>query len=131
MPEIIIAFRGVVRCERAPAPLALTLRGPTGAPAGEESTLAFSTPAAPQDLPERLADAVVTQLDAGSYHIVSAGREWRLSATAAHLSRDVASEFYRALPPREVPLVKRLIWRTVLALAAGRAGLSLLRALRR
>jgi hypothetical protein len=48
-----------------------------------------------------------------------------------HLHRDVAPPFYRALPPRPVPPGKRLFWRLVLALAASRAGLSILRSLRR
>jgi hypothetical protein len=45
--------------------------------------------------------------------------------------RDIAVPFYRAIPPRRVPLVKRIFWRVVLALAATRTGLALLRRLRR
>ena len=70
-------------------------------------------------------------LGAGRYRIVSGERAWLLSARAVHVSREVAIPFYRALPPRAVPLSKRLFWRTVLALAGSRAGLALLRALRR
>lgn len=130
MPELLIAFRGPVRCERAGAPLGLTLHGLVE-PAGEARSLAFSTMAAPPDLPGTLEDVRVTRLDETHYRVAGSGREWLLEASAVHLNRAVATSFYRALPPRPVPLVKRLIWRTVLALAAGRAGLSLLRALRR
>jgi hypothetical protein len=130
MPELITFF-GPVRIERAPAPLGLTLHGRADAAAGgAASTLAF-TASAPADLPARLEGAVVTRLEDGQYRIGSGAREWRLAAAAVHLTREVAPEFYRALPPRKVPLLKRLVWRTVLALAAGRAGPWLLRALRR
>jgi hypothetical protein len=48
-----------------------------------------------------------------------------------HLHRDLAAQFYRAIPPRPAPWAKRVFWRLVLGLAASRAGLALLRALRR
>jgi hypothetical protein len=48
-----------------------------------------------------------------------------------HLHREIAPQFYRAIPPRPAPWAKRVFWRMVLALAASRAGLALLRALRR
>jgi hypothetical protein len=129
MPETLLAFQGTVRCERAAGPLGLTLRGAAGA-AGDAHTLVFSA-RPPADLPESLAAPRVEVLGEGRYRIVSGERAWLLSAPAVHLSRDVATEFYRALPPRPVPLSKRLFWRTVLALAGSRAGLTLLRALRR
>jgi len=48
-----------------------------------------------------------------------------------HLHREVAAQFYHAIPPRRAPWAKRMFWRTVLALGASRMGLRLLRALRR
>jgi len=48
----------------------------------------------------------------------------------ASATRAVGAEFYRALPPRPVPLPKRVFWRAVLALAGSGMGLALLRALR-
>ncbi len=48
-----------------------------------------------------------------------------------HLHREIAAQFYRAIPPRPVPLLKRWFWRVVLALATSRAGLAALRVLRR
>jgi hypothetical protein len=68
---------------------------------------------------------------AGRYRIASPAGDWLINARAVHLHRDVAPPFYRALPPRPVPPGKRLFWRLVLALAASRAGLSILRSLRR
>jgi hypothetical protein len=124
--DTLTAFDGAVRCERGAAPLGLTLRGRA---AGAQTALAFSADA-PQDLPATLEDVLVTQLAGGGYRITGAGRAWELGPCAAHLSREAAPQFYRVLPPRPVPLRKRLLWRAVLALAASRAGLMLLRALR-
>ena len=129
MPETLLAFSGTVNCERGAGPLGLTLRGAAGA-AGEAHTLAFSG-RAPADLPQTLVAPRVEVLGEGSYRILSGERVWPLAACAVHLSREVAVPFYRALPPRVVPLRKRLFWRTVLALAGSRAGLALLRVLRR
>jgi len=129
MPETLLAFCGTVHCERGEGPLGLVLHGAAGA-AGQAHTLGFSG-RAPADLPQALAAPRVEVLGDGRYRIVSAERTWLLSARAVHVSREVAAPFYRALPPRTVPLSKRLFWRTVLALAGSRAGLALLRALRR
>jgi hypothetical protein len=129
MPETLLAFSGTVRCETSEGPLGLTLRGAAGA-AGEAHTLGFSG-RAPADLPPVLAAPRVEVLGEGRYRILSGERAWLLSARAVHVSREVATAFYHALPPRAVPRSKRLFWRTVLALAGSRAGLALLRALRR
>jgi hypothetical protein len=129
MPEVLLAFSGTVSCTGGEGPLGLTLRGAAGA-AGDVHALGFSG-RAPADLPQSLAAPRVEVLGEGRYRIVSGARAWLLSARAVHVSREVATPFYRALPPRAVPLSKRLFWRTVLALAGSRAGLALLRALRR
>ncbi len=130
MPDPIVSFRGRVSCLRGAAPLGLTLTGETPEQPGEPAALVFSG-AAPADLPESLEGAVIERVGAHQYRIRSAPREWLLAATAVHLHRDVAARFYRAIPPRPVPLLKRLFWRVVLGLAASRTGLALLRALRR
>lgn len=129
MPEPLVAFRGRVTCTRTAGVPVLTLSG-TSAQAGGETALAFSATAVP-DLPDTLQDATVEQLGGGQYRIVSAPREWLISASAAHLHREIAAQFYRAIPPRPAPWAKRVFWRVVLALAASRAGLTLLRTLRR
>jgi hypothetical protein len=130
MPEVLAAFRGPVSCTRSACVPALTLSGASALPASGEMALAFSAASLP-DLPDTLQDAVVEQLGRGQYRIVSAAREWLISARAVHLHREIAAEFYRAIPPRPVPWRKRLFWRAVLALAASRAGLAALKALRR
>jgi hypothetical protein len=130
MSEPLLSFRGRVQCARSPGPLGLSLSGSTGEHPGQRTVLAFST-AAPAEFPDTLDDAVVEALGAHRYRIASARREWLIGASAVHLHRDVRDEFYRALPPRSVPLRRRLFWRLVLALAASRAGLALLRAVRR
>jgi hypothetical protein len=130
MPEPLVTFRGAVRCARAPGPLGVTLIGATPERPGEPTALAFSA-AAPAGLPESLDNAVVERLGADQYRIYSPPREWVIAAAAVHLHREIAAQFYRAIPPRPVPLPKRWFWRVALALAASRAGLAALRALRR
>jgi hypothetical protein len=130
MPEVLAAFRGPVSCTRTAGVPALTLSGKSAQAPGGETALAFSAATLP-DLPETLQDAVIERLGGGQYRIVSAAREWLITASAAHLHREIAAEFYRAIPPRRVPWRKRLFWRAVLALAASRVGLAALRTLRR
>jgi hypothetical protein len=130
MAEPVARFRGRVECRRAAAPLGLTLIGVSADSAGEPLALAFSG-AAPAQLPATLEDAVVEPLGAGRYLIRAAAREWPIEARALHRHEDVGARFFAALPPRPVPLAKRLLWRSVLALAASRGGLALLRAMRR
>ncbi|HUL17765.1 MAG TPA: hypothetical protein VLV29_00740 [Steroidobacteraceae bacterium] len=129
MPETLLDFQGAVRCERSVGALGLTLRGAAGV-AGDTHTLGFSGHA-PAELPQVLTAPRVQALGEGRYRIQSGEGAWLLRARAVHLSREVATPFYCALPPRPVPLGKRLFWRAVLALAATRAGLALLRVLRR
>jgi len=129
MPETLLQLSGPVRCEVGGVPLGLTLHGSAGSPAAAYA-VAFSGRAPPQ-LPARLPEARLESLGAGEYRIVSGERSWCLQARALHVTRAVAEEFYRALPPRPTPLHRRLLWRALLALAASRAGLALLRALRR
>jgi hypothetical protein len=139
MSEPLASFRGAVSAARAAyAPLGLTLTGTSTASAtqgGEPTQLAFSG-AAPALLPAVLQDLTVSQPEGGHYRLSAAGiggqrEEWLLEARAAHLHHDVGAAFYRALPPRAVPWSRRLLWALLLRLAASRAGLSLLAALRR
>ena len=130
MPERLASFRGAVRCVRAHAVPGLTLSGTTAEAPAEPTALAFSG-SAPADLPETLADAVVEHLGGTQYRISEGARSWLVSASAVHLHREIATQFYRAIPPRPAPFAKRIFWRAVLALAASRAGLALLKALRR
>jgi hypothetical protein len=126
----MVRFRGGVSCRRDDGPLGLTLIGRTTDRPDEIATLAFAT-GAPPGLPEALEDATVEQVEAGRYRIRSDVREWIFSARSAHLHREVASTFYRAISPRLVPWKKRLFWRIVLAVAASRVGKTLLLTLRR
>jgi hypothetical protein len=126
----MVRFRGGVSCRRDDGPLGLTLIGRTTDRPDEIATLAFAA-TAPPGLPEALEDATVEQVEAGRYRIWSDQREWLFSARSAHLHREVASTFYRAISPRLVPWKKRLFWRVVLAVAASRVGKTLLLTLRR
>ena len=106
MPEPLVTFRGAVRCARARGPLGVTLIGETPERPGEPTTLAFSA-VAPPGFPECLDNAVVERLGADQYRIYSPPREWLIAAAAVHLHREIAAQFYRAIPPRPVPLPKR------------------------
>jgi len=128
--ETRAVFVGAVRCVRTPPPLGLTLAGTLRGHPGEDATLAFAG-VAPADCPELLRDAEVEPLEGGGFALRAAGRVWRIDAPYAHLHRCIDTAFYAALPPRPVPLAKRLLWRLVLALAASRAGPTLLRRLGR
>jgi hypothetical protein len=126
----IVRFRGGVSCRRDEGVLGLTLIGRTIDRPDEIATLAFSG-SAPANLPEALEDATVEQTASGVYRIWSGRREWLIPARSAHLHREVANTFYRAITPREVPWSKRLFWRVILAMAASPLGKRLLLALRR
>jgi hypothetical protein len=127
----VVAFRGGVSCRRdSRGPLGLTLLGWTSDHPDERVSLAFSGHA-PDALPEVLEDATVDRIGEGTYRIASAPREWIVEARAVHLHREIATPFYRAIPPRAVPWSKRLFWRVVLRMAASDWGKRLLLTLRR
>jgi hypothetical protein len=130
MIERLATFRGEVQCERSERVPELTLRGSTAEAPGEATALAFSG-VPPADLSATLEDAVVEHLAGTQYQITARTGSWPISASAVHLHREIAAPFYAAIPPRRPPWTKRAFWRAVLALAATRAGLALLKALRR
>ena len=131
MPDPLVAFHGPVAVERSSqAALGLTLTGTAGEAGGEPTVLAFSG-AAPEGLPGTLANLTVAASGAARYRLAGTGGEWQVAASAVHLHHDVSTQFYRALPPRPVPLAKRCLWAVVLTLARSRPGLALLAALRR
>ncbi len=124
-----VAFVGSVRCIRTAGPLGLVLAGTLREHPREAASLGFAG-AAPADCPEALQDAEVECVAPGLYELRSGARRGGLSARAGHQPRRGGQAFYAALPPRPVPLRKRLLWRTLLALAATRPGVRLLGALR-
>ncbi|HYL01173.1 MAG TPA: hypothetical protein VEU78_08255 [Steroidobacteraceae bacterium] len=134
MPEQDVAtlarFQGAVTCAREPrGPLGLTVSGRTAGPPAEQLELAFAG-AAPAGLPGQLEDAVVERLGPGRYRIASGARTWTLAARSVHLHTDVAAGFYRAIPPRPAPLLRRALFGAMLTLARSRGGIAVLRALR-
>jgi hypothetical protein len=124
----LAAFRGTVLCRRTP--VALILAGPPADSDGERLLLTFSAPTSP-DLPDSLAGAAVHALDGRHYRITSGSRDWIIEASSVHVHRDIGDAFYRAVPPRPVPLMKRLFWRVVLAWAHTSTGKRALLAIRR
>ena len=126
----LVRFRDGVSCRREEGPLGLTLIGRTSDRPDEIATLSFAG-GAPADLPEALEEATVQRIDVGHYRIRSGKREWAFAARSAHLHREVATTFYRAIVPRSIPWKKRLFWRVLLALAASKTGRRILMALRR
>jgi hypothetical protein len=129
MAERLATFRGAVRSARAEGVPGFTLAGVSAEPAGEPTTLVFPVPA-PADLPAALEDACIERLAPGEYRISSTAGAWRIAAATAEVHAEVAVAFYRAVPPRPAPWLKRLFWSVVLTLAASRAGLAALRRLR-
>jgi len=98
---------------------------------GDDILIVTFTAAVVPDLPDSLSAAVIRVGDERRYRITSGARDWLVEATSVHVHRDIGREFYRAIPPRPVPLKKRFFWRVVLALAGTRAGKRLLLSLRR
>lgn len=127
--RLAAAFEGPVHCTRhTGATRGLTLSGVSAGHSPERLIVSFiGTDAA--DLPT-LEAARVVQLGARRYQVRSASGVWLIEARALHVHRDVRQVFFGAVPPRPVPLGKRLFWWAILRLARRRAGLRLLRALR-
>lgn len=128
MSEPVARFAGPVSCERSAGAVKLLLIGACATAAAQPLRVGFAT--APAALPAMIHDAVVEETSPGMYRIAAPEGEWTLAAPAAHVHREVGATFYRAIPPRPVPLRKRVFWRLVLMLAASRSGLALLRSLR-
>jgi|SRR5579864_510026 len=126
----VAEFRGKVRILRTPQARLVTLIGASAAPPGEEIQLAFAGAAAP-DLPEVLEDVRVVRMGPGTFDVLSGAESFRIEARSVHVHLDIGREFYRAIPGRPVPLVRRLLLSAALLLARSRAGISLMRALRR
>jgi hypothetical protein len=120
--QVLVQFSGKIECRRdGCGPLGLILCGHTAQRPQELVHLSFAG-AAPEDFPQTLDDATVTRTGAESYCITSGTRSWTVNARAAHLHREVAREFYRAVPLQSTRWTQRLFWRIVLALAATSAG---------
>lgn len=127
-PSPLAAFGGPVSCRRTAA--ALTLSGSAADSADDRLIVTLIRPSAPE-LPDTLVAVSVRAIDERHYRISSASGDWIVAATSLHLHRDIGRAFYRAVPPRPVPLAKRFFWRVVLALAGTRAGKRLLLSIRR
>ena len=120
--ETVVQFRGPVGCRRdGCGPLGLVMSGHT-AQRPQELVHFYFAGAAPADLPETIDNATVARLGRESYRISSGARVWMVTARAVHLHREVAREFYQAVPSRPVRWTQRVFWRIVLALAATSAG---------
>jgi hypothetical protein len=90
--------------------------------AGQARTAASGAGAAvPPWLPPRLTRATVVSRDGGWAIHADQGR-FDLGAVRLFVHEDVSVQAARAVPPRPVPLGKRLFWRAVFALLATRAG---------
>jgi hypothetical protein len=128
LPRTLAAFRGPVVCARTPGALILT--GDAADSQEERLILTFVGPALPE-VSEPLRDPEVLALGEHRYRISTPAHGWEIAPRSVHLHRDIGKAFYRAIPPRRVPLRKRLFWRLVLMLAGTRAGRRVLFSLRR
>jgi hypothetical protein len=123
----VIEFSGRVEARRKDCgPLHLVLSGRTVQQPQELVHLSFAG-TAPADLPDTLENATIERVGPGHFTIASGARRWTVNARAAHVHREVAAAFYRAIPPQPVRWTQRLFWRIVLALAATRPGRALVR----
>jgi hypothetical protein len=129
-PLRVVTFRGGVSCRRdTNGPLGLTLIGWTADHPDERASVSFSGNA-PENLPEVLEDPTLDRIDERHFRISSAPRDWIVEATAVHIHREIATSFYRAIPPRIPPWSKRLFFRVVMAMMSNSWGKRLLLALR-
>lgn len=111
-------LEGPIECRRT-ASACVTLIG--RAERGERTYLTLAV-AAPADLPSRIDAGTVEWLDDGLCRICTPGHEWRLESRRSFVHRDASAAFYAALPPRRVPLAKRVLFRLMLASAGSRIG---------
>jgi hypothetical protein len=125
--SLLAAFRGEVTCSRTAG--ALTLSGAAADSADDRLILTLISPAIP-DMPDSLSAVILTAVGEHRYRIASASGDLVVEATSLHVHRDVGRAFYRAIPPRPVPLRKRLFWSAVLRLAGSRTGKRILASLR-
>jgi hypothetical protein len=121
-------FRGEVACSRTAN--ALILSGVAADCADDRLILTFISASIP-DIPHSLTAVSVHALDGRHYRIASGSGDLVVEAASLHVHRDIGRVFYRAIPPRRVPLKKRLFLRLVLWLAGSSAGKRVLSSLRR
>jgi hypothetical protein len=117
--SLLAAFRGAVTCSRTAG--ALILSGAAADSADDRLILTLISAAIP-DIPDSLTGVIITAVGDHRYRIASASGDLVVEATSLHVHRDIGSAFYRAIPPRPVPLWKRLFWSAVLRLAGSRTG---------
>jgi hypothetical protein len=126
--SLLAAFRGTVSCSRTGG--ALILRGSAADSADDRLILTLISPSI-ADMPDTLTAVIVTTAGERRYRISSESRELIVEAASLHVHRDIGVAFRRAVPPRPVPLGKRLFWSLVLWLAGSRTGKQVLAFLRR
>jgi hypothetical protein len=125
--SLLAAFRGAVACRRTAG--ALILSGYAADSTTDRLILTLVSSSIP-DIPDSLTAVILTAAGDGRYRIASESWELVVEATSLHVHRDVGTVFYRAVPPRPVPLTKRFFWLAVLWLAGSRTGKLVLSSLR-
>lgn len=123
--DVLVQWEGTVRCAPVRGAPLFTLSGTSrqGAPV----TVTFRG-SMPPGLPTALESACVERN--ADYWLIRAGRRaWPLAPGPVHVHRGLPG-FYQAIPPREPPWHRRLLWTALLALAARPLGVALLRRLR-
>ncbi|MGH8201843.1 MAG: hypothetical protein ACREVO_16015 [Steroidobacteraceae bacterium] len=127
-PSLLAAFRDAVTCGRTAE--ALILSGAAADCADDRLILTFISPST-ADVPASLTAATVHAVGTHRYRISSSSGAFVVEASSVHLHCDIGKAFYRAVPPRPVPLKKRVFWRVVLWLAGTRTGKRVLMSFRR
>jgi hypothetical protein len=111
-------LKGSIECRRTAA-ACVTFVGQTEG--GERTYVTLAVPA-PEDLPPRIDGGAVDLLEGGQCRVSMPGRSWQLDSRQPLVHRDVSGPFYAALPPRRVPVAKRMLYGLMLAVAGSPAG---------
>jgi hypothetical protein len=129
MAEARVQLRAPVAWRESAAAPRLTLRGRDARAPHDPLSVACNGTAG-GELPPQLGDVLIEPDVAGGYRLTSGAQTLQLAPGALHVHRDVGIAFYRAIPPRRPPWLRRLFWNAVVRLARSALALRLLRALR-
>lgn len=78
--------------------------------------------AIPRDLPSQLSDAELRRETSDEWSLVSGAQRWDLGNVRVFVHQDLSRQASRLIPPRRVPLGKRLFWSALLTVLRTEAG---------
>ena len=78
--------------------------------------------AIPRDLPSQLSGAELRRETSDEWSLVSGAQRWDLGNVRVFVHQDLSRQASRLIPPRRVPLGKRLFWSALLTVLRTEAG---------